>query len=155
MKKNGPEPPFFAAGFVEDAVEAGALGAFGAAGVDGALGAAGAAVVARTEVDDVELDALVDARPLRVGTSGTVTVIVEPFAARAELFLTAFLVTFLALFFTGRLAAVAFFATFFAGRFAAAFFGAALVATFFTGRLAADFFAVFLAVRFAATYSTP
>ncbi len=149
MKKIGPEPLFLVAGFDEDPFEAGALGAFGAVGAAGALGA----------TVEKPVDTTVDAEPLRVGTSGTTTVIVEPFAARDELFFTVFLVAFLVAFFTlfltGRFAAVAFFATFLTGRFAAAFFGADFFATFFTGRLAADFFAVFLAVRFAATYSTP
>ncbi len=148
MKKNGPEPPFFfSAGFAEDVVEAGALGDFGVVGATGALGALGADAVVRVGVDDKDVEAVVAAKPFRVGTSGTVTVIVEPFAALDALFLTDFLATFFALFLTGRFAAVAFFT----GRLAAAFFGAAFFATFFTGRLAADFFAVFLAVRFAAT----
>lgn len=156
MKKNGPDPFFFAevpdlatdaAAFEDDADEDEAL-----------------------EVDDVGVDE--GTTTPRVGTSGMVTPAARAdFLARDALFLTGrfalFLTTFFALFLIGAfftafltadflavdLLATVFFPTDF---LVAAFLVAAFLAfAFFAVRLAGAFFAAFLTGRFAATDLTP
>lgn len=131
MKKNGPDPFFFA-------------------GVEAEVVAL-AGLVAETGVDD-------GVTTPRVGTSGIVTVETE--RERAALFFEGrFAVAFFAAaFLVGRFAlrlAAAFFTVRFATFFAEDFFAVARFATFFTGRFATDFFAAFLGFRFAATFLTP
>lgn len=145
IKKNGPEL-FFCADLLAEVED-----------VEAVVPVADFAVDAEEEVGIV-----VGETTPRVGTSGMVTVEVDP---RDALFFTALLVDF----FTGRFETdflAAFLTTFLVGRFATAFFTArfagldaedfatvffaAFLATFLAGLLAA-----FLAVRFAATSMTP
>lgn len=137
MKKNGPEPFFWAE-----------LPAF-AAGAEGLAGDVEETVA--LEDEDVGVDEGVTTP--RVGTSGIVTpAATADFLAREALFLTGrfadFFTGFLTLFLTGAFFALDLLATVF---FAAAF----LAVAFFAVRLAGAFFAAFLTGRFAATDLTP
>ena len=134
MKKNGPEPFFWADLLV-------AVDELVAADVAAGL----------TDVVDEEDEGIEDGETTpRVGTSGIVKLVVE---ARDALFFTArfaaaFLTLFLADFLTGRLA-TAFLTVFLTGRFAADF-----LATFLTAFFGVAFVVSFAAF-FAATGMTP
>lgn len=138
MKKNGPEPFFFAG---VPALAAGA-GDFAVDDADENV---------EPEVDDVGIDEGVTTP--RVGTSGMETpAATADFFARDALFLTGrfavFFTVFFTAFFTAAFLAVDLLATVF---FPTVFFAAA----FFAVRLAGVFFAAFLTGRFAATDLTP
>ena len=127
MKKNGPEPFFWADLLV-------AVDELVAADV-----AAGLTVAVDEEDEGIEDG---ETTP-RVGTSGIETLVVK---ARDTLFFTARF----ALFFTGRFAAAFltfFLADFLTGRLATAFF-----TVFLTGRFAADFLATFLTAFFGVAF---
>lgn len=137
MKKNGPEPFFWAE-----------VPAF-AAGAEGLAGDVEETVA--LEDEDVGVDEGVTTP--RVGTSGIVTpAATADFLAREALFLTGRFADFFTDFFTDFLTA-----DFFAEvLLATVFFAAAFLAVaFFAVRLAGAFFAAFLTGRFAATDLTP